>query len=101
MYPIDNSITYRQEFERTWQATHGHYCHYRMLDPDTARELRLARKRADLTLREAGRRAGISASFLSRLERGLRAPRLTTVMRLERVLDLDERTVERLIEGAG
>ena len=84
--------------ERAWQARTGHYCDYAVLDPDTAAELRLARKRLGLSLRQAARRARISPSYLSRLERGLRAPRVATAMRLQRVLDLDEGTVERLID---
>ena len=63
-------------------------------------ELRLARKRANLTLSQVARRARISPSYLSRLERGLRAPRVATVMRLQRVLDLDEGLVDRLIGEA-
>ena len=48
-----------------------------MLDVDTAHQLRLARKRADLSLRQAAR---ISPSYLSRLERSLSATRMATVI---------------------
>ena len=100
--PIGNSSTYRQrsDRERAWQAAHGHYSDYGTLDLDTAHELRLARERLDLSLRQVARQARISPSYLSRLERGLRAPRVATAMRLRRVLDLDEELVERLIGDA-
>ena len=61
-----------------------------LLPPDLAEQLRAARIRAGLSLREAAAMAGVSASFISRLERGLRAPRVDTARRVARVLGLDE-----------
>ncbi|MBW2257619.1 MAG: helix-turn-helix transcriptional regulator [Deltaproteobacteria bacterium] len=43
---------------------------------------------------------GISAGFLSRLERGQRAPRTATAVRRVRALDLDDDVAEDLLDAA-
>lgn len=54
------------------------------------RNLRIARERGGLSQAELGRVAGISPSEVSRLEAGVREPRLTTIVSLARALDLDD-----------
>ena len=58
--------------------------------------LRTARQRSDLSMAELGRLAGLSHSEVSRLEAGIREPRLATVLALARALDTD---VNDLIRG--
>jgi transcriptional regulator with XRE-family HTH domain len=72
----------------------------RHLDSDLASALVLARHRARLSQQSVARAAGISRSYLSRLEGGTRVPRSATVVRLDRVLNLDDEVVERLLELA-
>lgn len=55
--------------------------------------LRAARQAAGLSQEETARRAGISISFLSQLERGLKAPGIKIARRLASVLG---GTVERI-----
>jgi transcriptional regulator with XRE-family HTH domain len=50
--------------------------------------LRRLRRDAGLSQMQLGDRANLHFSEISRLERGLRDPRLTTVMRLARALDV-------------
>lgn len=59
------------------------------------RRLRLA---AGLSQMQLGDRAGLHFSEISRLERGLRDPRLTTVVRLARALGVPP---AELLPGAG
>lgn len=61
---------------------------------------RLARERARQckSMNDLARIADIHASEISRLERGLRDPRLSTIVRLARALDVP---VALLVEGLG
>jgi transcriptional regulator with XRE-family HTH domain len=65
--------------------------------------LRLARKRAGLTLpalarhmRDTAPDEALSLSYLGDVERGDRSPSLTTVLALARALDVDPRSLFRL-----
>jgi transcriptional regulator with XRE-family HTH domain len=58
--------------------------------------LRGARLRNQLSMAELGRLSGLSHSEVSRLEAGIREPRLATVLALARALDTD---VNDLIRG--
>lgn len=53
-----------------------------------ARALRRRRRLLDLSQEALARRAGIGSKHLGEIERGLRDPRLTTVIRLLDALDL-------------
>lgn len=68
----------------------------RKIPRDLGAEIRAAREDAGVTLRDLGRALGLSAGFLSRLERGLRAPSATVALDLIDVLDLDVPTAARL-----
>ena len=70
------------------------------LPADLAAELRAARHLQGLSLRETAHRGGISAGYLSRLERGLRAPRRAVAERLVDVLRLDGEVADELLEAA-
>lgn len=63
---------------------------------DLGTAIRAARQRAGWSLRDLGSALGLSAGFLSRLERGLRAPSSTVAADLTDVLDLDDATAARL-----
>ena len=71
-----------------------------MLPLGLADALRHARLERRLSLRQAARLARIDHSFLSRLERGLRAPRTGVAVRLARVLELDDDLAEELLAAA-
>lgn len=86
--------------ERDQQAVRGHYVDYELLPPDLAHALRLARLRQGLSLREAARLVGISTGYLSRLERGLRAPRNRVALALTVALDLEDYLAATLLEEA-
>ena len=66
--------------------------HARAFGARLARE----RERQRLSMSDLARIAGMHASEVSRLERGLRDPRLSTIVRLARALDVD---VSELLEG--
>lgn len=51
--------------------------------------LRSARERGGLSQAALGRIAGVSSSEVSRLEAGIREPRLTTIVSLARALDVE------------
>lgn len=53
-----------------------------------ARTLRRRRRLLDLSQEALARRAGVGSKHLGEIERGLRDPRLTTVLRLLDALDL-------------
>ena len=76
------------------------YSDYRTLPPDLAADLRSARQDRGLSLQAAARAIGIDAGYLSRLERGLRAPRLAVAVRWAKVIGLDQRVQERLLDEA-
>jgi transcriptional regulator with XRE-family HTH domain len=59
----------------------------RMREP-LAMRLRVLRAERGWTVEEAADRAGLTRDSLSRLERGLRHPRATTLARLARVYDV-------------
>jgi len=61
----------------------------RLLPPDLAADLRHARQARGFTLRHAAALIGVSAGYLSRLERGLRAPRMAVAERWAAVLRVD------------
>lgn len=52
-----------------------------------AREVRAARKARGWTLAELSAAVGLDKGYLSRIERGLKAPSVSTVLNLARVLD--------------
>lgn len=54
------------------------------LAAELGRQIRTIRRRRGLTLEEAGERAGITAGYLSQIERGLATP---TLMSLKRIAD--------------
>jgi transcriptional regulator with XRE-family HTH domain len=60
--------------------------------------LRALREQGGLSMGEVSRRSGVSRSEISRLEAGLREPRLTTIVQLARALDIEE---VDLIRGLG
>lgn len=62
------------------------------------REARLARK---LSLRELAERAGMSRPNIRRLERGLTEPRLSTVARVAKALDLSVTFFVSVLDGCG
>jgi len=90
------TLTYRHQAQH--QATW--YTDYEVLPLDLADALRYARLERRLTLRQAARLAHIDHSYLSRLERGLRAPRIGTAVRLAQVLDLDDDLAEELLAAS-
>jgi len=59
------------------------------LTTETGRRLREARLAAGLSLRQVHRLTGISAGFLSELERSLKRPTMTTTEALLRVIPVD------------
>ena len=61
-----------------------------------ARNVAEARNRRQLTQSQLGERAGIHFTEISRIERGLRDPRLSTLIRLARALKLRP---TRLLDG--
>src|SRR2546421_341246 len=63
-----------------------------VLGSTTLRAVRIARGEG---LREVARRAGIDAGALSRIERGLREPRTSTLRRIFRALELSKATAPR------
>jgi transcriptional regulator with XRE-family HTH domain len=63
---------------------------------DLGRRARVARMSRQLTLEEVVARAGLTASWLSKLENGLLAPSLEALVRLAAALECD---VGRLVEG--
>ena len=64
--------------------------------------MRKAREKAEMTLRELGKRSGYNPSYLGEIERDKYAPRLTTVIDLADVLgiSLDEYVGHKVKEGA-
>ena len=71
--------------------------------PDTAnrsfgRALRRARRERDLSQDALARKAGVGAKHLSELERGNKAPRLTTFLGLAAALDLTATELMALYE---
>jgi transcriptional regulator with XRE-family HTH domain len=61
-------------------------------------KLRRLRDAAELTQMELSNRTGLDMAEISRLERGLRDPRLTTIVRLAAGLDVDP---AELVSGIG
>lgn len=59
--------------------------------------LRAARKRVGYTQADLSKVSGVSAAEVSRLEAGLRNPRLTTILRLAAALEMEG---SELIRGA-
>lgn len=62
--------------------------------------LRDARERAGLGPAETARRAGVTASYLAKLERGARCPSVTVAERLAAVLGLDDGQHAAVLAGA-
>lgn len=74
---------------------------YRRTPPaDMGPMLRAARERADLTVTEAARLAGIGQPHLSLLEAGRRVPSASVAQRLADVLRLDDADRARLLSAA-
>lgn len=59
------------------------------LTPETAARLRAAREDAGLSLRRVHYLTGVSAGFLSEVERGLKRPRMRTTDAILRVIPVD------------
>ena len=91
IHPPPHTDTRRRGQPHAWR---------RSLDHDLAVALLGARLELGLTQEDVALRAGISKSYLSRLEWAQRAPRAGTVIRLARVLHLDSDVVDRLLEVA-
>jgi transcriptional regulator with XRE-family HTH domain len=53
------------------------------------RNLRRLRRRVDLSQEEAGFRASLHRTEISQLERGLRVPRMDTILKLAGALEVD------------
>ncbi|MEH0582825.1 helix-turn-helix transcriptional regulator [Streptomyces sp. B21-106] len=62
--------------------------------------LREAREAAALTPAETARQAGLTASYLAKLERGTRCPSVTVAERLAVILDLDSGQRAVVLAGA-
>jgi hypothetical protein len=77
-----------------WQDDARH-----LLPADLAAELRAARLRVG-SLRRCAARAGIAAGYLSRLERGERAPSVSVARDLCDALKLEHNLAERLLAAA-
>lgn len=58
--------------------------------------LKTARMQSEISMAELGRLSGLSHSEVSRLEAGIREPRLATILALARALDTE---VNDLIRG--
>lgn len=71
----------------------------RMPPPELGSVLRAARERAGLGARETARRAGLSAGYVTNLEKGARRPSRSVALRLADVLDMGEG--ERAVMLAG
>jgi transcriptional regulator with XRE-family HTH domain len=67
------------------------------VDPDACERLRAARIEADLSLRELGRRVGVSASMLSQIENGRAQPSVATLYALVSCLNV---SLDELLGGA-
>jgi len=81
-----------QGHPRTWTR--------HLLPPDLAADLRHAREARGLSLRATARAIGIDAGYLSRLERGQRAPRMAVAVKWARALGVDGEVEERLMAEA-
>lgn len=55
---------------------------------DLGKNLRTARKRLGLTLEEVAERSGVQAGEVSRIERGLRDPQVSTLEKLATAVEL-------------
>jgi len=62
--------------------------------------LRAARERAGISQEELAFRAGIDRTFVSRLERGIRQPTITTLIGLSSALDVSATVLVREVEDA-
>ena len=67
-----------------------------MLPSEVGAALRVARKRAGLSLVQVSARCSLDRSYVARLERAERAPTASTVEALADVLDLDDELRARL-----
>ena len=65
---------------------------------DLAAHLRLLRREKGITLETLAERTGVTKGFLSQVERGMKAPSISTLMRMAQTLDV---TVGELFEGKG
>jgi transcriptional regulator with XRE-family HTH domain len=63
---------------------------------ELAARIRLLRQEKGITLADLAARAGVTKGFLSQVERGMKAPSISTLMRVAQVLDV---TVGALFEG--
>jgi transcriptional regulator with XRE-family HTH domain len=74
-----------------------------MRDPAVlfSENLTYERTRRALSMRALAKRAGMEGSEISRLERGDRDPRLSTIVRLARALELSLPELLRGIDGEG
>jgi transcriptional regulator with XRE-family HTH domain len=61
-----------------------------------AHNVAITRSRLQLSQTQVSGRSGIHSSEVSRIERGLRDPRLSTIIRLARAMDV---TPARLLDG--
>ena len=56
---------------------------------DFGKNLRAARKKLGLTQEQVAERSGVQAGEVSRMERGLRDPKLSTVMKLAAAVEIE------------
>lgn len=68
--------------------------------PDLGLRLRARRKRLGLTLQAVAGRAGLTAGFISQVERGITAPSLSSLAAISQVLGIDMETVFQQPRGA-
>jgi transcriptional regulator with XRE-family HTH domain len=55
---------------------------------ELGKNLRAARKKLDLTQEEVAERSGVQAGEVSRIERGLRDPRVSTLEKLAKAVEI-------------
>jgi transcriptional regulator with XRE-family HTH domain len=56
---------------------------------DLGRNLRAARERLGLTQEQISQRSGVQAGEVSRIERGMRDPKVSTLERLAKAVEVD------------
>jgi transcriptional regulator with XRE-family HTH domain len=65
------------------------------------REIARLRKRIGLSQEELGFRAEVHRTYISQLERGLKSPTLTVILKLSRALRASASELIRAVEGTG
>jgi transcriptional regulator with XRE-family HTH domain len=65
------------------------------------REIARLRKRVGLSQEELGFRAEVHRTYISQLERGLKSPTLSVILKISRALKASPRKLIAKVEGAG